>query len=345
MSSDTIVIIGDAAWGNWNQVELDADYESPADGWAVNGTVTNAQQLAALRVGSLVQVHMNGSVALKGVLERVELGRSREGGATVSLSGRDMAGALIDCVPTNTTTARNLPLAAVAERLVAELGLAVTVHADAAAKAPRERIGFEPGETCWGFLERQCAKLGLMPAMTPAGVLTLGRPNYSGRPVAELVHGGQAEASNVLEVRYSDDLADRFTTLRVRGSIQGGGLLDGGAITRSARDPELVEAGIQRTTIVEVDELRGHADAVAAAEWEVARRRYRGRSLVYTVAGAGPTASSLWTPNNLVTVRDEWLGLVGTRWIAARRITRDRDRGTRTELTLKEPGLLSPERA
>lgn len=346
MSGDTVVILGEDAFTNWQQVELEADYETPADGWAVQAVVQNAAQFAALRLGTLVQVQMNSSIALKGMLERVELNVTRSGGTTVSLSGRDMAASLVDCAPVAASTLRNLTLAAVAERLVAALGLAVTVHAAAAeAKVPRERFSFEPGETYWQFLTRYCAKVGLMPAMTPAGVLTLGRPNYTSQPVGELIHGrdGNARQTNVLEAHYSDDLAGRFTTLKVQGSIQGAGLFDGGAIVRSGRDLDLVAAGIQRTTVIEVGELRGHDDAVARVDWEIDQRRFRARTLTYTVRGAGPTPTSLWTPNNLVVVRDELLGISGVRWIAARRITRDRENGTQTQLTLKEPLLLTPE--
>lgn len=343
------MIVGANAWTNWTSYECEADFLTPADSWTVEAANPTVAQLASLIPGTVVQVLVDKVPALKGWLERKQIRRTRTGGLLVTLSGRDYAGPLVDCMPPATWSFTSTPLQAVAQAALTELGVASTVDASAEAAQPRARIKAEPGETYWQVLVRYAKKLRLMVWMTPAGVLRIGRPSYTSAPLATLVNGATdatRATTNVLESIYSNDIAGRYSQVTVVGQAAGGGGLWSSAaqatVTGVATDPELSALGLVRPITIDDGDVRSYGEAIDRAKWEISRKKFAGEQLQYVVPGHGPTRGQVWAPDQQVTVQDDLAGVVGVWWIAGRRLTKDRERGTRTTLELRPPNTLLP---
>lgn len=348
-SPEATLIVGAFSWSNWTRYELEADYEAPADSWSVEVANPTAAHVAALTPGLPVVMLVDSVPALRGWLERVEVRRSRAGGLTLALSGRDLAGPLVDCCPGPTWSLPTTSLAVAATKALAELGVPAIVKPSPEALVPMSIIKAEPGETYWQMLTRYCRRLRLMPTMTPAGVLSLGRPDYITPPVAALFHGATpatANQTNVLEVSYTRDIAQRFSQVTVLGQSAGGGSLFGelgaGQLVGAAVDPALVALGVHRPLVLDDGQVGSVTEATDRARWEVSTRAYRGQEYSCVVPGHGPARKVLWAPNQTVTVVDEVAGVTGLWWVSGRRLIRDRQQGTRAALTLHPAGTLLP---
>lgn len=335
------VVLGGYAWGNWTSYELESSFTTPADTWSVELANPPAAQLDVLAPGAPVEILVGNEVVLSGQLDQRELRRSR-GGTTLRLSGRDLAAPLVDSMPPQGKAWKRASLTDLAHAALLDVGLADWVEADAAADEQREVLKVEVGETWWNVLERLAKKARLMVWMTPDGTLKLGRPTYTGTPVAELTHG--TTGTNVLELSHTSDIVSRFSEVTVLGQCAGS---DGVSGTRAAHlkgtaaDDGVAALGLVRRLVLDDGEIRSSAEALARAQWEVSSRQYQSERVEALVAGQGPTATTVWKPDTLVTLRDDLWGLTGTWWLEARRLTRSAE-GTRSLLTLRRPDLLLP---
>lgn len=334
------VVIGGVTWVNWTRYELDADFVSPADAWSVEAANPTAAQIASLVTGASVQVLVGGVPVLTGLLERKAIRRSPDG-TVISISGRDLAAPLVDCCPSPGWGATSLSLEGVAAAAITELGIVATLSVVPEAQVPRPHLRPEPGETWWALLDRLARKARLMVWMTPAGTLSIGRPDYLSPPVGALVFTPGARC-NVKEGIYTEDLSGRFSAVTVVGQTAGSDFSGGGSVSGTAQDAELVARGLHRPTVVDDGEVASSAEARDRAAWEISHRAFASKTLQYTVVGHGPSEGVLWAPNQQVTVEDDIVaGGRGTWWISGRRLLRDAG-GTRTVLTLHPPNLLLP---
>ena len=339
------LVLGANTWSNWSRVELDSDYKTPADGWSVEALNATSTQLASLSVGQAVTVLVDGAVGLRGVLEQISTQRDRSGGTKVTLSGRDLSAPLVDCSPApGSRTWSNLSLQAAAQKWLTELGVSAAVSAEAAATTPFARLVAQPGETYWQVLVRYAKRLGLHVWMSPAGVLDIGKPDYTSPPVGAVVQSD--DNANVLESAVRTDLSGRFSRVTVIGTATPGGKSlfgnDSSRVSGVAVDAELVALGLNRPLTLDVGQLGSSSEAKDRAEYEVGRRAHDGLELSYVVQGTGPAPGVLWTPNTSVTVDDRLNNVAGPFWLAQRRILQDRRLGTRTALVLREPHTFLP---
>lgn len=348
MAADVTLLVAGQAWDSWTSYELEADYLTPADGWSVTARNPNSLQLALLRTGLPVILQVAGQPILRGLLERVESSLSRDGGHEITLSGRDLAAPLVDCSPGVTWSFKNLPLSAVAQMALSELGVAATVLAAPEALVPRRSIKAEPGETYWEVLERYAKKARLGLWMSPLGVLTIGRPTYTSAPVGIVKHStvkALRGGNNILSARYTEDLSGQRSPVTVVGQGAGGAAWPSASqITGAYIDADLTSRGLLRPILIDDGEVSSIPEAIARARWEVSYRAFQARQLEVEVAGhlckaVPPTA---WAPDQMVGVQDDLHGIVGVWWLRAVRMTRDRDGGTRTALTLHPPLLYLP---
>ncbi len=343
----TLVVAGDA-WRNWTSYEVSAQFETPADGWHVEARNPSSSQLAAIETGTVIILMVGSSVVLKGRLDRKELRRTTSGGTVVGLSGRDLAGQLVDCSTPTSWTFRNVSVATLATKALAALGITAVVQAHADAQVPMKWAAAEPGESYWQVIERYARKARLLPWMTPAGVLRIDRPDYTSAPVARLVNAASStwrQDGNVLESVYVDDVTGRYTEVTVLGQGKGSDTLFGGSVAHLrgvATDTDLAARGLVRPLVLDDGDIRSSSEATARAEWEISHRRYQGRSLEYVVSGHGPSLQEVWSLDSMVQVHDELAGISDTWWLAGYRLLRDTRHGTRTALTLRPPNALLP---
>lgn len=338
-SAPVTLIIGDKAWKNWTRAEVESDLLTPADAWSVEVTNATPNQIAELVPGASMSLLVGQQVAVSGFLEVRQVTRSGAG-IVVALSGRDQTGPLVDCAPL-AWTLKNLSVEQMAAKAIAELGLTLTTGAHADAKKPATLQKGEPGETYWALLERYARRAGLMLWTTRAGVLRIDRPTSTGEPVAGLRHL-RAGASNVLSFTHQLRSTGRFSTLTVLGQSRGSDAFygEGAATVRG----QATDAGVtgNRPGVVDEGEVSGTTAANARARWEVGKRQYEAESITAVVSGAGPSSSTLWEPDSLVAVEDEYCGCSGVWFLSTARTSWSVD-GVTSTLELHRPGLLAPE--
>lgn len=343
MPGEIRLLVAGQAWASWTSYDIDGDYLTPADGWTVSARNPDALQLATLLLGSPVQVLVDTTPILSGTLERIESSRTRDGGHVISLSGRDLAAPLVDSTPGTSWALPNLSLAAAAQKILTELAVPAVVLAAPEAQVPRKIIRPESGESYFDLLVRYAKKLRLGVWMDPVGILHLDRPDYLAVPVAELVHAvspATAGGTNVLSLRYVDDITGRRSPVTVVGQSAGGGLFASSTVlVGTAVDPTLT---VLRPALVDDGDVGSISEATARARWEVARRQFEGRSLTVQVQGHLAAPGVPWTPGQMVAVRDEQHGIVGSWWLRARRFSRSLTAGSTTELVLHPPHLYLP---
>lgn len=347
--SELTLVLGSQAWTNWTSYEVEAEFTTPTDGWRVEASSPTAAQISSLTPGSVVMLLLGQSVLLQGRMDGIELRRTRSAGTVVTLSGRDLAGQLVDCCPPTSWSWRNITLKALAEKALQDLGIPASVSADTGALQVLDRAKSEVGETYWQVLDRYARRARLLVWMTPAGVLRIGRPNYSSTPVARLVNGatpGTSRYTNIEETLHVNNISQRFSSIQVLGQSAGSDSLFGSSVAHlrgQASDAELTAAGLTRPLVLDAGGLKSSAEAKARAEWEVSSRRYHGRSLQYVVGGHGPSVSTPWALDSMVEVVDELAGANEAWWLSGYRMLRDEQRGTRTALTLRPANSLLPE--
>lgn len=204
------------------------------------------------------------------------------------------------------------------------------------------------GETWLEFVKRDFRHSGVFPMYSPATAATLGSsiglfvvtaPNTSQDPLYRLERS--VNRVDMLDTDFSDDTVPRFTEARFYG--HGGGGKHGLSKTRgSAFDDEMIGLGYDRIHTAVDRGVTSDEEAEFYASRVIADSRRRGRKHVYTVSGhsapvlggLSDTYRAIWTPDTMVQVSDNLLGLYGNYYLES--VTgRGSSRGTTTtELTL-----------
>lgn len=333
MPAEVTLVVGGKAYGNWTRYQIERDFFSPADGWSVElGDPTDAQ-VDAVAEGETVTLMLGNKVLLRGWVETRSLSSDR-GGDRLTLAGRDLAAPLVDCsVPVSwvrTTTS----LKGLAEAMVRDLGLSMTVTAEAteateALKSARPEVG----ESYWELLDREAKRLELMVWVDVDG-LHLGRPDYESQPVGELrrlTSGPGREANNVLRAEVAWRTNVRRSPVWIYGQADSD---DDVKKSATATDPVLTAAGLKRPLVLWDGGIKSTKAAGRRAEREVAERAAQGIELHYTVPGHADASGAAWTPNTVVLVNDQRAGVSGKYWLSTVALARSRA-GTTSELSLR----------
>lgn len=194
------------------------------------------------------------------------------------------------------------------------------------------------GETVWGFLDRHCKRLGVLPWITARGELVLSSPDWDQEPVGRIVRrlANKAEDPNtVIDGEVADDAGSRFSTITVYGRSFGG---DAARSPHSATltDEDLGEDALPfRRALVLVDPtVTSDEEAARVAKREFRMRMAAARVLEYTVAGHGPQAGRIWGVDTTVDLLDEIAGVEGRFYVVARSLLGDVESGRQTRLRL-----------
>ena len=257
---------------------------------------------------------------------------------TLSVSGRDKAGALVDCSylgpPWEWT---RTPILKVARDVAAQQGVEVTLAPGLIPGAPPAKVSADPGDSCHSVIEKLCRKVGVLATSDGAGSVVLMRPG-SARATTALVEG-----ENILSASADFDGSGRFRRYVTLGQHQGTDDWFGSGtagVRGGAEDPAVRRA--DRVLVVRPEGNVTVDSARRRAEWEATVRAARGDSVSVTVQGWTQADGTLWPVNALVSVRSPYLGVQGEMLISQVVYSVGED-GTRTALTLRRPDAFKPE--
>lgn len=333
--------VGGVSNDTWTGWSVDSDLLTPADAFELElYTKAGVTWPAEVQEGAPCTLSLDGDRVLTGAIDDIEHDVSRRG-HTVRITGRDLAGALVDC-SAPFLAMQNASLEQVIAQVVKPLGVG-QVRLQAVDAKVRRRVQIEPGMSAWESLLIAAEANGLWPWMTPDGVLVVGGPDYTALPVGELLlldDSRGAARNNVESLSVRRGMAGRYsqvTVLGQHGQFQGDDVgVNRTTLKAEVKDDALARRGIFRPRVVidqacdTTDLARDRAQKLMA---DSALDAFEARALVQGWrAGNG----QVWTPGQRVRITSAPHGLDGIYFLMARTLRLTRGAGAVTELRLRE---------
>lgn len=335
---------------DWERYEVDSDLLTPADGWRVSLGLPDGNVPDYVAEWAPVTLSIAGQVIMRGRIDSVE-DVCAKGEHTLALTGRDLAGVLVDC-SAPVFTARQCGLDEIVAKMVRPLGIS-SIRVDAG-QARHEKISVDPGMSAWDALQQVCEKNGCWPYVAPDGTLVIGGPDYTVPPVATLIMRRDGRGNNVLRLARRRTIQDRYSEVTVLGQSHGTERAVGGHnIRATAKDSAVAAiAGWHRPKIVVEADCDSTDHARRRARKIISDGCLAGLDLVATVRGhrvLGPNSRPgsgggvLWMPGQRVRVLSEPNNLDAVYYLMRRTFLGSRAGGQTTELGLKLDGLWQPD--
>lgn len=329
------LLVGGHVHRDWTSYDIDSDLLTPADAWHVDLANPQGRLPAEVVEGATIEVRIGNDVVLSGRIDDIDEDVSKDRDALI-LSGRDAAAILVDCAAP-IFVAKQVTLAQVMSNVVKPLGI-TKIRIDADTTYTSEKINIEPGDTAWHALANVAEANGLWPWFAPDGTLIIGGPNYTTPPVATLVMRMDGKGNNMMGLRCTRNMAERYSQVTVLGQAHGTDVEDGrNAIKATATDSSV---RIYRPHIVVDHECDSVATAQSRARKILMDSRLKGLTLTARVRGHRTSDGVLWTPGQRIHVISERHNINAVFFLMGRRFVKGRGgMGTTTTLVLKEDGV------
>jgi prophage tail gpP-like protein len=321
---------------DWAAFDIDSDLMIPADAWRVALGLAQGEPPPDVRPGAPCELRIGDDTVMTGRIDAYDHDIAKDM-HSLTMHGRDGAAVLVDC-SAPVFVAQQTTLDEIIAKIVRPLGIS-KVRIDAQTQYTREKINIEPGDTAWNALQHAAEANGLWPWFAPDGTLVVGGPDYSAAPVATLIlrRGDAGGGNNIISLRRSEDISDRFSEVTVLGQTHGTAIAAGKhALKATEKDTGVAW---HRPKIVTDHEADNEALTRARARKLIADARIRGFTLEAKVQGYRTPGGVLWAPGQRVTIVSEPHGIEGVYFLMGRKFTLSRNGGSVTELRFKEDGV------
>lgn len=328
-----LVIAGLEATG-WDQVLIDSQIDTPAENWSFTLFEKGGLALSADIKGSAkVQVYHANQLILTSVTDKITEAVSRDGYG-LQISGRDLAGQLIDCsVPI--FNGRQITLEELVGRYIlsGDLGSLfqdVRIQNNAWLK---NKVSVEPGESLWDSLTKAAQITGQHVWLDPDGTLQIGDPfanPYHVQTPLRLIRPLN-NSNNVLSLQYENDVSGVFSDIKVLSQ-------DSNATSILSETTAQTQYDYKRLKIVTLGDVETEAEAEAALEKIKKDNDLEAHTLTATVAG-WMIDGKLWSTGWYINLETNVLSRATAKWaIYGRTFQLDRKNGKTTKLLLKRQG-------
>lgn len=322
----TLTVDGTVFTG-WEKITVQRSIEAAAG--AFSFTVSQEKPWPIVP-GKKAVVSLGGVPMITGWIDKASIQLS-ESSHTITVSGRDTAGDLVDCAvehPSGEFVGQTLMQIATA--VCKPFG--ITVAAKTATGGAFPKFAVQPGESAWQCLERLARQRGVLLVSDGLGGVQFIQPG------AEDIGVALVEGENIKSASADFDDQERFSKYIVRGQATGSddGWGDAAAkISASATDPNITR---YRPTIVLSEGNTTSAIAKTRALFEASVRAARAAKFTVQVAGWKISETGgLWLPNKLVTCKVPTLDLDGKMLISSIEYSQDSNSGTNATLSLARP--------
>ena len=200
------------------------------------------------------------------------------------------------------------------------------------------------GQRWFDFLQTELKKVGLFMWADSLGGFVIARPNGDQQPLYRIVRfrGDSRDVSGIKEYDFHNNIAHRYTKAVVYG--RAGGRKFGRKKLRGEYVDAEMSALLGGDDGKQIVYHEPDVDSVKAAEfvarWQIAEANRTSWTLSYTVAGHTTVGMNgefpvVWTPDTVVEVDDDEIGIQGRFYISE--VTFNRGPQTTTDLTLMRP--------
>lgn len=337
---------------------------SVTDRW--NGSPTG-NQLWPINEEDECKITVDGVTLIDGWVDERSVSYSADS-RTLSVSGRDRAGVLVDCTAVlKTFSFKNLSILDVVQKIAEPFGIRVTLdpsvdskpvtltskkHAGSVTGAgssgkrtglkvpkPARKFCIDPGETAWNAIDKACRLAGVLCVSDRQGGLLITRTG-SATALIDLVEG-----RNILSASAKYNASGRYYRYLVRGQQPASDFIPGSqaaAVSAEAIDGNVKR--IDRVLMIRPESAVTLESAKMRAAWEMKTRLARGNEVTIMVQGwTQGDGLPLWPVNATVAVDSPMLGIRGRMLITEVRLSVDDSAGETAELTLKNPDAFLPE--
>lgn len=328
------LVIGDVEISGWDNVTADSQIDTPADNWNLTLFRQDGQPLPdSVQGAAKIQLFYNDEVILTSIADNVEEAVSRDGYG-LQISGRDLAGQLIDCsVPI--FNGRQVTLEELLQRYVLAGDLSSVIHDVRIQNNSwlKNKVSVEPSESLWDAIAKAAQVTGQHVWLEPDGSLSIGDPFANPYHVQETLRLIKPldNSNNVLDLQYTNDVSGVFSQIKVMS--QDG---DGQSILSEATAP--TQYSFNRLKIVTLGDVETKAEADAALDKIIKDNNLAAYSLVANVDG-WTIDNKLWRAGFYVNVETNALSRATGKWaVLGRTFYLSRDKGKTTKLNLKRQG-------
>lgn len=360
-SDDVVLLVDNMRIKHFIRYDIACDILTPASAFSLE--LANPE--INIRKGTLCDLYVNGVKELAGVIDAVHRRIDKNGGATLSLEGRDYMGWLVDahCEPPWEDIS-NIKLKALTDKLLAKAPafvkrLSVEYESNVAGKGSAKTSAsgmlamsdtaqkitrVEAGMTIFQVLNNYARSRGLLFYCQPDGRLVFRRPLTKGMPEYTLTMKTSGAGNNVIESDVREDISRQYSKYTVIGQQQDTD--DAESATDINTQASSTDADFPfYKPYVTTDNNDDQSPAKSARLLMEANRR-EGTQLTYTV-GRHSQEGKNWAVNKMCHITDEKqslngsTGIDGDYLIYGRTFWMDKESGPQTIVMMGLPGVIA----
>lgn len=330
----TLLLPSGQIFEGWEDMQITKSLESIANTFSFRFDdkfqVTNEKW--PFKPSDLVRINIGEERVITGRIDQMSVGFSA-GSRNVSVTGRSLAGDLIDCSVSEPYEYANLNVISIAEQLTAAFGIKVFTSVESKII---EKFALKPGETVYTALDRAARLQGFFWVSTRAGNIRLTKISRA-RADTELHQDVNMKTGSI---QFNE--SERFSIYKVIGNRSGTEEFFG----KSSSEPigSAIDEGVKRfrpMTVVAESSIDSD-QATDRAQWEAAVRLAKGLEVEGSVQGWRQETGNLWGVNQLTRLRSKFLG-VDTDFLITQVVhTKSNTGGTVSSISLRHENAFQP---
>lgn len=318
----------------FSEYSLDSDLYVAADAFSL--TFGPPRGFTVME-GLPVTVKVNGKIELTGLVDDIEERDSRNG-STLTLSGRDLMGLVVDAYAEEFIDLENITLKAAADRLLKPIPFinrkTIVYQKGSSDSSGQQIYHLDPGTTVFEALKALAMRRELLFYCQPDGTFVFGKPLSKGEISFHLRMGGQT--TNCKELTRTRSLAPRYSLIKVLSQGQGIDAIAPGAHSGVAT---VTDATVPFRKVMVMGLDGDTASPARHARYLLHKQRAEGLRYTATVAGHSQGGQN-WRANLLTSVDNQVRDYRATALIYGRTLRLSKEAGQTTELRLGLPGVL-----
>ncbi|OTG60395.1 hypothetical protein B9T36_07175 [Acinetobacter sp. ANC 4204] len=328
------LVIGDIEISDWDNVSCDSQINTPADSWSLSLFRQAGQTLPDSIQGAVkIQLFYGDEIILTSIADTIQEAVNRDGYG-LQISGRDLAGQLIDCsVPI--FSGRQITLEELLQRFVRAGDLSSVIH-DVRIQDNswlKNKVSIEPSESLWDAIAKAAQVTGQHVWLEPDGSMSIGDPFANPYQVQETLRLMKPldNSNNVLDLQYTNDVSGVFSQIKVMSQ-------DANAQSILSEAKAQTQYSFNRLKIVTLGDVETKAEADAALTKIIKDNNLAAYGLVATVDD-WVVDNKVWRAGWYINLETNALSHATAKWaVLGRTLNLSRKNGKTTKLELRRQG-------